>query len=46
MSTIRERAKTALDALTDKDISTLNIRGFDDDFGEWVGLQPTFIPDH
>ena len=46
MSTIRELAKTAFDAPADKDTSTLNIQGFDDNFGEWVGLQPTFIADH
>ena len=46
LSTIREIAKTTFDVLTDDDTSTLNIQGFDDNFGEWVDLRATFIMEH
>lgn len=46
VSAITEHAKTAFDELADEDPSTLNIQEFDDDFGEWVDLQATFIAEH
>ena len=46
LSTIREIVKTRFDVLTDEDTSTLNIQGFDDNFGEWVDLRATFITEH